>query len=136
MKIRILGSSVQESPVRQYVSSYLINGTVAIDAGCLGLWGTPQQQEAVRHVFLTHAHMDHTATLAIFVENAWTPSEDCPIIYGSPETLDDVQQHIFNNHIWPDFIALSRNVPPLLRVCLMQAEVPVEAAGLTITRFA
>jgi ribonuclease BN (tRNA processing enzyme) len=115
------------------VSSYLINGTVAIDAGCLGFWGTPQEQEAINHVFLTHSHSDHTASLPIFVENAWTPAENCPVIYGSTETLDVVQKHIFNNHIWPDFIALSRSMPPFLLVCPIHAEVPVEADGLRIT---
>ena len=107
MKIRLLGSSVQYPARLQYVSSYLINGTVAIDAGCLGSYGTPQQQEAIRHVFLTHSHADHTASLPIFLENAWTPAESCPHIYGSPEALDSVQKHIFNNVMWPDFVALS-----------------------------
>jgi ribonuclease BN (tRNA processing enzyme) len=133
MRIKILGSSVRDTARRQFVSSYLINGTVAIDAGCLGLWGTPQEQEAVRHVFLTHSHIDHTASLPIFVENAWTPAETCPRIYGSAETLNDVQRHVFNNRIWPDFIALSRNMPPFLDVCPVKAEEPVNADGLRIT---
>jgi ribonuclease BN (tRNA processing enzyme) len=133
MKIRLLGSSVQYPDRLQYVSSYLINGTVAIDAGCLGSYGTPQQQEAIRHVFLTHSHADHTASLPIFVENAWTPAENCPRIYGSPETLDSVQKHIFNNVMWPDFVALSGQMPPFLRLCPLQVEVPVEADGLQIT---
>lgn len=132
MKIRLLGSAVHDTTRRQYVSSYLVNGTVAIDAGCLGLNGTPQEQEAVRHVFLTHSHADHTATLPIFVENGWTPAGNCPRVYGSPETLDGVQRHIFNNIIWPDFVALSRNMPPFLYLCPLQAEVPVEADGLRI----
>lgn len=133
MKIRILGSAVQDEPLRQYVSSYLINGTVAIDAGCLGFWGTPQQQEAVRHVFLTHAHIDHVASLPIFTENAWTPADDCPSIYGSAETLEVVQRHIFNNRIWPDFIALSKGMPPFLRACPILPEVVVTVDGLHIT---
>ena len=133
MKIRILGSSVQDPGLRQYVSSYLINETVAIDAGCVGFWGTPQEQEAITHVFLTHSHADHVASLPILIENAWTPSQNCPVVYGSPETLEVVQKHIFNNHIWPDFIALSLNMPPFLRVCPIHAEVPVEAGGLRIT---
>ena len=83
VKIRLLGSSVQDPARRQYVSSYLINGTVAIDVGCLGFYGTPQEQENVRHVFLTHSHADHTASLPIFVENAWTPAGNCARIYGS-----------------------------------------------------
>ena len=133
MKIKILGSSVEDSARRQYVTSYLINGTVAIDAGCLGLWGSPQEQEAIKHVFLTHAHTDHTASLPVLVENAWTPAGNCPRIYGSCETLDDVQNHIFNNRMWPDFIAISKTMPPFLHLCPIEAEVPVEADGLMIT---
>jgi len=133
MRVRLLGSCVADSGRRQYVTSYLINDSVAIDASCLGFWGAPQEQEAVKHVFLTHAHIDHTASLPIFVENAWTPAGDCATVYGSTETLDDVQKHIFNNQIWPDFIAISKTMPPFLRICRLKAEVAVQANGLTIT---
>ncbi len=132
MKVQLLGSSVDNVAEHQYVSSFLINGTVAIDAGCVGFHGTPEEQEAIRHVFLTHCHSDHTASLPIFVENAWTPSGECPRVYGSPETLDSVQRHIFNDVVWPDFIALSKNMPPFLQLCPLQPEVQVEADGLRI----
>src|SRR3974377_2099450 len=102
MRIRVLGSSPEDSTRRQYAASYLINGSVAIDAGCLGFNGTPQEQELVRHVFLTHAHADHTARLPVFIENAWTGSGTCPLIHGSRETLDGMQRHVFNDVLWPD----------------------------------
>jgi len=133
MKIVILGSSSQDAAGRQYVSSYLINGTVAIDAGCLGFHGSPEEQELVRHVFLTHAHADHTASLPFFIENVWTPSPDCPLVYGSPETLGIIRRCIFNDEVWPDFVALSETLPPFLRLQALQTEDPVEAAGLAIT---
>jgi ribonuclease BN (tRNA processing enzyme) len=133
MKVQLLASSVEDPARRQFVTSYLINGTVAVDAGCLGFYGTPQEQEAVKHMFLTHSHVDHTASLAIFVEDAWTPAGNCPVVYGSPETLDAVQRHIFNDVIWPDFVALSMHMPPFLRLCPLQDEVPVEVGGLTVT---
>lgn len=50
MKLQLLGSSVRDASRRQYVTSYLINGAVAIDAGCLGFHGSPQEQEKIRHV--------------------------------------------------------------------------------------
>lgn len=133
MKIKLLGSSVADTARRQYVSSYLVNGTVAIDVGCLGFHGSPREQEAIRHVFLTHSHADHTASLPIFVENAWTPAGNCPRIYGSRETLDSVQKHIFNDIVWPDFVALSKQMAPFLYLCPLQAEMPVQADGLQIT---
>ena len=133
MKVTLLGSSPEDTAKRQYVTSYLINGSVAIDAGCLGFHGTPQQQERVQYVFLTHSHADHVASLPVFVENAWTPAERCPVVYGNSETLEAVQKHIFNDVIWPDFVAFSENMPPFLRLCPITDEVAVHANGLTIT---
>ena len=133
MRVRLLASSVQDPSRRAYVTSFLINKTVAVDAGCLGFYGSPQQQEAVRHVFLTHSHADHTASLPIFAENAWTPAGNSLRVWGIPPTLDAVQRHIFNDVMWPDFVALSDKMPPYLRLCALQSEVPVEADGLTVT---
>jgi ribonuclease BN (tRNA processing enzyme) len=133
MKIRLLGSSVPSPARRQYVSSYLINGNVAIDVGCTGFYGSPHEQEAIRHIFLTHSHADHTASLPIFVENAWTPTDECPTIHAGIETLNAVQKHIFNGVMWPDFVAISRTAPPFLRLSTLQPERPTEAAGLRLT---
>jgi ribonuclease BN (tRNA processing enzyme) len=133
MKLRLLASSVQDPSRREYATAFLINKTVAIDAGCLGFSRTPRDQEAIRHVFLTHSHADHTASLPIFVENAWTPSGNPLRVYGNRATLDAVQRHIFNNIMWPDFVRLSKNMPPYLCLCPLQAEAPVEAEGLSIT---
>jgi ribonuclease BN (tRNA processing enzyme) len=133
MKIRLLGSSVPDPSRRQYVSSYVINGTVGIDVGCTGFYGSPQEQEDIRHIFLTHSHTDHTASLPIFVENAWTPTDSCPTIHGSIETLDAVQKHIFNDIMWPDFVAISRRAPPFLRLSPLEPERPIEADGLRLT---
>ena len=133
MKVQLLASSTQDPADRQFVSTYLINDAVAVDAGSLGFHGTPREQAAVRHVFLTHSHSDHTASLPIFIENVWTPTPDCPRIYGNPETLDSVQRHIFNDVMWPHFIALSRSMPPFLELCPLRDEVPVKVAGLWVT---
>jgi ribonuclease BN (tRNA processing enzyme) len=133
MKIRILGSAPQSPTVRQYVSSYLINGRVAIDAGCLGFNGTPQDQAATGHVFLTHSHIDHCASLPVFLENCYGLGSQCPVIYGSAHTLDSLQKYLFNDVVWPDFIKLSANTRPFLQLRLLEAEKPVEAERLCIT---
>jgi ribonuclease BN (tRNA processing enzyme) len=133
MKIVIQGSSGQDIARRQYVSSYLINGSVAVDAGCLGFQGSPEEQEAVRHVFLTHAHVDHIGSLPVFLDNVWNPSPDCPTVYGNRETLDALRRCLLNNEVWPDFVALSEVMPPFVRLQVLQAEVPVEADGMVIT---
>lgn len=129
----MLGASSHDAASRQYLSSYLINETVAVDAGCLGFCGSPQEQQRVRHVFLTHAHADHTASLPIFLENVWTPTDECPRIYGITETLKSVQRHIFNDVVWPDFVELSKKTYPFLRLRAMEPGETVHADGLRIT---
>jgi len=133
MKVRILGSAPENPAVRQYVSSYLINDRVAIDVGCLGFYGTARDQAAADHVFLTHSHADHCASLPIFLENRYGLAPQCPVIYGSAHTLDSLQKHVFNDVVWPDFIKLSANTQPFLRLQLLEAEKPVEAEQLRIT---
>ncbi|MBV8077799.1 MAG: hypothetical protein JO284_15435 [Planctomycetaceae bacterium] len=61
MKVTLVPSSIasgDEHP-SQYLISYLINETLAIDAGSLGLYGTPQQQAMIKHVLISHTHIDH-----------------------------------------------------------------------------
>ena len=133
MKVRLLASSSQETAIRHYSSSYLVDENLAIDAGSIGFEGSPEQQEKVRHIFLTHSHADHVSSLPILLENVYTGDGDCPTIYGGAQTLDAVQNHIFNDLIWPDFIQLSKSIPPFLRLQTLQSEMPLTVAGYRIT---
>jgi ribonuclease BN (tRNA processing enzyme) len=137
VKVTLVPSSVSgsEGAQNQYLTSFLINDTIAVDAGSLGFFGTPQQQEKVKHVLITHTHIDHTASLAIFIENAYLPTLDCPIVYGSDEVLDCIQRDIFNDRIWPDFLKLSQLTPkaPFLKLQRIEANQPIEIDGLRLT---
>jgi ribonuclease BN (tRNA processing enzyme) len=113
MKIRIIASASSGLPV-QYASSYVIDRSLAIDAGPIGF--APQEQQAdIRHLFLTHSHADHTGTLALFVENAYDASGPPVVIYGLPQTLRSLRNDIFNDRIWPDFVRISPPGRPFMR---------------------
>src|SRR5437764_600685 len=109
MKLTLLPSALGAAgaPAAQYLSSALVNDTIALDAGCLGFHGTPDDQARVRHVLLTHSHLDHVASLPIFLENGHEGRGDGVNIYASAATLDALRRHFFNDQIWPDFVALS-----------------------------
>ena len=138
MKLTLLPSAVGDvsaSPP-QYLSSALLNETIALDAGCLGLHGTPEQQAQIRHVLLTHSHLDHVAGLPIFLENAYDGRADGVNIYAGSETLDCLRAHLFNDRIWPDFVALSEEDWPFLRLVPFEAGQTIELNGLHITAVA
>ena len=117
----------------QYLISYLINDSVAIDAGSLGIHGSPSKQAKIKHVLISHTHIDHTATLPIFVENAYEGKSDCVTIHGSETVLESLRGDIFNDRTWPDFVALSEGSAPFLRLERLEPERPLELEGLKIT---
>jgi ribonuclease BN (tRNA processing enzyme) len=135
MRVTLVPSSIAldgEVP-SQYLISYLINDTIAIDAGSLGLYGSPRRQAAVKHVLISHTHIDHTATLPIFVENAYEAQSPCVTIHGSDEVLDSLRRDMFNDRTWPDFVALSKGGLRFLALARLEPCRPIELEGLKIT---
>ncbi len=135
MKVMLVPSSIVsdgEAP-SQYLISYLINDTVAIDAGSLGICGSPRKQALIKHVFISHTHIDHTATLPIFLENAYEAKADCVTIHGSDAVLESLRRDIFNDRTWPDFVAMSEGAAPFLRLERLEPGFPLAVDGLKIT---
>jgi ribonuclease BN (tRNA processing enzyme) len=133
VKVHILGSSVGGQVSQQYAISYLVNDVVAIDAGCLGFAWPLQVQRDVKHVFLSHSHIDHIASLPLFLENVYEPGPDCPEIHGNASVGDCLKQDVFNNRVWPDFIQLGEVETPFLDFQLMEDGDQVRVGDLSIT---
>lgn len=134
MKVTLLPSTVTAgAEANQFLTTYVVNDCVAIDAGSLGLLGSTEAQARIKHVFLTHTHIDHLASLPIFVENVFEVGTGCPTIYGGPDVLDCLQRDLFNDRIWPDFIGMSVPESPFLRLEHLEPGIPVEVEGLKIT---
>lgn len=121
---------------QQFLSTYLVNDSVAVDAGCLGLHGTPADQAKVKHLFLTHSHLDHIASLPAFLENVYRPGVPCVTVYGNAAVLDSLRRDLFNDRVWPDFIRLSELGPPFLRLQEIRSGQTIEVDGLRITAVA
>ena len=112
--ITLLSSSIANA-ANQYSVSFLINDCVAIDAGCIGLLPSLDDQERIQHVVISHAHFDHVASLPIFLDNAYEPGPDCVTIYGRRHVLDSLETHFFNDVVWPDLVRLSNEESPFLK---------------------
>jgi cAMP phosphodiesterase len=102
MKIQLL-SGGGTNPKEQYLTSFLINNNLAVDAGALPLALSRQEQLAIRHIFITHSHLDHLAGLPLMLDNVFTEIEQVIWVYAIEETVQALRNHIFNNIIWPDF---------------------------------
>ncbi len=83
----------------------------------------------MRHVFLSHSHLDHLATLPIFIDNVYVHGPMCPSVWGSPHVLETLQRDLFNDRLWPDMIRLSGEESPFLKLETVSAEQPIESKG-------
>ena len=115
MRIRILGCSGGIGAGSR-TSAMLIDNDVLLDAGT-GIGDLALEDiRTIRHVFLTHAHLDHIAGLPMLVDCVFNEEVDQPVmVYGREETLSALQRHLFNDEIWPDFAKLPTPENPMLR---------------------
>lgn len=132
MKIRIVGSSTEGEDEHQFLISYLVDDVVAVDAGSLGAMRLDAQY-AVEQVCLTHSHLDHVATLPIFLENVYRPGPASVVVNGLDATLGALRSDLMNDRVWPDFVALSAKDNMFVRLNPIQPETPFTLAHLHVT---
>ena len=134
MRVRLLPSSCGRPEAGpQFLSSYLVDDAVVIDGVSIGLQADLDLQRRVRHVFLTHAHLDHLASLPLLLENAYVPGPHCVEVLASAGVLEAVRRDLLNDRMWPDFFALSTPGDRFLTATTIEPLVTVERAGLRIT---
>jgi cAMP phosphodiesterase len=135
MRIRLLPSSCTEPGTLQPLTTFLVDDTLAIDGGSLGLGLSPQEQRRVRSVLVTHSHGDHIASLPAFLAEVY-PFLDRPVaVISIPEVIGALREHVFNGRVSPDFgaIDLPRGGGRALRYVEIEPLVPFEAEGLRVT---
>ncbi len=115
MRIRVLGCSGGIGAGSR-TSALLVDNDVLIDAGT-GIGDLSLEDlDSIRHVFLTHAHLDHVAGLPMLVDRIFDENFVEPLtVYAREETLRAIQDHLFNGVIWPDFAMLPSPEKPMLR---------------------
>ncbi len=112
----------------------LIDDDVLIDAGT-GIGDLELADlDSIRHVFLTHSHLDHVAGLPMLVDRIFDENFDVPLtVYANAETLRAIQDHLFNDVIWPDFSRLPSPERPMLQYSVCSPGDTVDVAGRTFS---
>jgi len=95
-------------PPAQPLTTFVVHGAggagpLAVDAGSLGLVGEPEDMARIREVILTHAHIDHIATLPMWIEALLSQNRAPVAVHGTEETIEQLREHFFNGVIFPDF---------------------------------
>ena len=132
MKFRVLGCYGGNIPGLG-MTAFLVNDTVALDAGWITGALSLEEQERVKDVFISHSHLDHTATLPFLIDNNFSTKGFSLRIYAIAEVIKAMKDHLFNNHTWPDFSRLPNDYSPVLKLVEVEEEKPTEVNGLKVT---
>lgn len=138
MRITLLPSALSTTAAApyQYLTTYLVNESIAIDAGSLGFYLSPRDQAAVRHVFLSHTHVDHVASLPIFLENVAGAHETPVTVFASEAVQQSLRLDLFNGRVWPNFLELTHERGKFAILAPIESGVPVQVDGVQITPIA
>ncbi len=131
MELRVLGCSGGIG-AGMHTTSLLVDEDVLLDAGT-GVGELPLEAlRKIRHVFLTHSHLDHIAGLPMIVDTLFGVYDSPLTVHALPETIEILKQHIFNWQVWPDFGALPNPEKPCMIYQPMQYGEQLAIAGRQI----
>lgn len=132
MKLRVLGCSGGIGGNLR-TTSLLLDHDVLIDAGTGVGELSLSELAAIDHVFVTHSHLDHIASIPFMVDSVGFMRESPLTVYASKETLEIIKLHIFNWKIWPDFSVIPDASKPYLRYQAIKVGEVITLNGRNIT---
>lgn len=98
MKFRIVPSTADGRV--QLLTTYLINDTLAIDAGAIAIGLSREEQLRIRSIIITHTHLDHIFSLPLYLTDMFEEIHEPVRLYATRSDFDALRQYIFNHRVW------------------------------------
>jgi ribonuclease BN (tRNA processing enzyme) len=133
MRLRVLGCSGGIGGRHMRTTSFLVDGDVLLDAGTGVGDLSLAELSLVDHIFVTHSHLDHVASIAFIADTVGGMRSKPIVVHATRETIEILKRHIFNWHIWPDFTQIPTPEAPFMRYEEIELGRTVSLAGRAFT---
>ena len=110
-------------------TSLLLNDNTLIDAGTGVMDLSLEQLKNINQVFVTHSHLDHICSIPLMVDAVGSTRNQPLKVYGIPETIEALKNHIFNDLIWPDFTKIPTIQNPFLEFHTIKIDEGIQITG-------
>jgi ribonuclease BN (tRNA processing enzyme) len=118
--------------LEQRLTCFLIDDCVAVDAGSIAIALTDEQREKVRDIIVTHPHLDHIASLPIYIDDLY-PGLRQPIrIHATEEVIGLLERDVFNWNVYPRFSDLKNDYGPVMEYVPIPIGEPFSVAHLNV----
>jgi cAMP phosphodiesterase len=135
VRIQLLPSTFDDhgnASLEQRLTCFLVDDCVAIDAGSLAIALTAEQRRNVRDIIITHPHMDHIASLPIFIDDLYPTLQEPMRVHATQEVIDLLERDVFNWNVYPRFSDLQNDFGPVMKYVPVPINVPVQIAHLSV----
>jgi len=135
VKVQLLPSTFDghgHATLEQRLTCYLIDDCVAVDAGSIAIALTSEQRRTVRDIIVTHPHMDHIASLPIFIDDLY-PTLKAPVrVYATEVVIALLERDVFNWNVYPRFSELRNEFGPVMEYVPIPEGKEFKFAHLTV----
>jgi len=141
MRIKVLGCYGGQL-LGFHLTSFLVNDSILLDAGSPTEALDLEEQFAIRHVFVSHTHLDHIQDIAFLADNrslkclGGSSGNRQIVVHSLPENIDVMRKDFLNNRVWPDFSRIPSASDPILAFEPIEAGQTVQVDGVKITAIA
>ena len=133
MRLRVLGCSGGIGGRHLRTTSFLVDGDILIDCGTGVGDLTLAELSQIDHIFITHSHLDHVASIPFLVDTVGGMRSKPITVYATRATIEILKNHLFNWSIWPDFTEIPTAEAPFLRYQEIEVGTTVSLSGREIT---
>src|ERR1035437_4423145 len=114
MKLRVLGCSGAELPDFR-PPAFLLDDQLLLDAGTIGSVLSEKEQWNIHTIFITHSHLDHIRSIPALADNIIIRNQKHTVsVRSTAEVVAAMQDHLFNDVIWPDFTKIPTDENPVI----------------------
>lgn len=121
MKVRVLGCSGGIAKDLR-TTTFLLNDEILFDAGTGVGELSLDDMLSIKHVVLTHAHLDHVCGLALMLASIYDDMPPPITVYAPPPVLMVLKISLYNWQLWPDFSELPYGGTPILQFKALEPE--------------
>jgi len=121
------------------LTSFLVNDSILLDAGSPTEALTLEEQHGIRHICISHTHLDHIKDIAFIADNrslkrlGGNQNNRTVTIHSLPENNQMMKKHFLNGDIWPDFTLIPNEQDGILKLQDFKPEVSFVLDGVRIT---
>jgi cAMP phosphodiesterase len=135
VRIQLLPSTFDAQGVanlEQRLTCFLIDDCVAVDAGSIAIALTSEQRSKVKDIIITHPHMDHVASLPIFIDDLYPSLQEPMRVHATQEVIQLLERDVFNWNVYPRFSDLKNDYGPVMQYVPIPIGKPFTVAHLNV----